>query len=340
MRHFKRIVVTGGLGFIGTDFIRMLADNPSFTGKILNIDNMTYSANENNLSGIDKYIDYNYERLDISDFNAIALTLSRFDPDLIVHFAAESHVDFSIKHPDIVTKTNVMGTEVMLDVARRLWKDRKDVLFHHVSTDEVYGALGEKGAFTEISPYNPHSPYSAGKAASDLIAKAFITTYGMPITISNCSNNYGPFQSPDKFMPKVMLNLLTNKKIPVFGDGKNVRDWLYVRDHNRAIWSIIQEGIVGEKYNIGGKTEKTNLEIIETIVGLYCKHINSANSDPLQYIDFVEDRKGHDRRYAVDYSKIQTNLNWTPTTEFNSGLEATFNWYANNIEWCQSFVDR
>jgi dTDP-glucose 4,6-dehydratase len=274
---------------------------------------------------------------------------SKYDIDTVVHFAAESHVDRSIFGPEAFVKTNVMGTFTLLDVARNFWQEalsvgfpgagapaiRQDVLFHHISTDEVYGSLGETGAFSETTPYNPRSPYSASKAASDHLAMAYSHTYGLPVTLSNCSNNYGPYQFPEKLIPLSILHILEGKVLPVYGDGKNVRDWLYVEDHNRAVWLILQQGLPGEKYNIGGENEWENIKLLHLLIDTVSKKADLDPEKVRSMISYVKDRPGHDRRYAINCSKVKTELGWKPAFSFEQGLEKTVDWYLANSEWIE-----
>ncbi|MEJ5285213.1 MAG: dTDP-glucose 4,6-dehydratase [Brevinematales bacterium] len=333
----KRLMVTGGCGFIGCNFIRYVFENTNFDGIIVNVDKLTYAGNPHSLSDIsEKYKDrYFFEKVDICDGKAIRNILEMYQIDTIVHFAAESHVDRSIIGPADFINTNIVGTFTLLECARDYWRDRKDVLFHHVSTDEVYGSLGEEGYFTEDTPYDPRSPYSASKAASDHLVMAYYHTYGLPVTLSNCSNNYGPYHFPEKLIPLMIINILEGKPLPVYGEGKNVRDWLYVVDHARAIYKIITEGKIGEKYNIGGGEEKRNIEVVNII----CEKMAEKLSKPRDYyknlITFVKDRPGHDYRYAMCYEKIKRELGWEPEYTFEKGIEKTIEWYLQNKDWVE-----
>jgi len=333
----KNLLVTGGCGFIGANFIHFLFEEIGFDGRVINVDSLTYAGNPENLADLPESArqQYHFIQADICDENIMARVFDDFDIDTVCHFAAESHVDRSIVTPDAFVRTNVNGTFVLLELARR--RLDKLNLFHHISTDEVFGELGDEGAFTEMTPYNPSSPYSASKAASDHLVRAYSRTYGMPVTISNCSNNYGPCQFPEKLIPLISLNALEGRPLPVYGDGKNVRDWLYVRDHCRAIWTIMQRGERGETYNVGGRCEKTNIDVVQTI----CRLLDDI-APPLaqgareSLITFVKDRPGHDFRYAIDCSKLERELGWVPAESFESGMRQTIDWYLTHQGW----VDR
>ena len=346
MRALKNILVTGGAGFIGCNFIRFLLEKThGFDGRIINLDALTYAGNRTSLADIETQYGssthgekarYFFEQGDICDRAFVEPLFKKYDIDTVAHFAAESHVDRSIYGPEAFIKTNVMGTFTLLDVARNVWKDRKDVLFHHISTDEVYGSLGETGYFTETTPYDPRSPYSASKAGSDHLALAYSHTYGIPVTLSNCSNNYGPYQFPEKLIPLMILNMLEGKPLPVYGDGKNIRDWLYVEDHNSAVWEIMRKGIAGETYNIGGENEWENIKLLNVLIDITAA---KAKLDPAKVRDtitFVKDRPGHDRRYAIDCSKIKRCLGWKQTVSFEEGLSRTVEWYLANAQWVQN----
>ena len=332
--EIKNLMVTGGLGFIGSNFIRYLLEIPDFTGRIINIDKLTYAGNIENLMDIgERYPDrYIFQRADICDFDLMRDIFLRYHIDAVCHFAAESHVDRSIKRPERFIHTNVIGTFNLLEIART--NAENFVLFHHISTDEVYGSLGLEGYFTEASPYRPNSPYSASKAASDHLVRAYHKTYGLPTTISNCSNNYGPYQFPEKLIPLIIINAMQGKPLPVYGDGKNVRDWLYVRDHCEAVWTVMQAGRRGETYNIGGNSEMENIVIVEMICDLLDEIIPpSTGRSRREMITFVKDRPGHDRRYAIDFSKLREELHWDPRESFASGLRKTILWYLDNGPW-------
>ena len=343
------ILVTGGAGFIGSNFIRHLLERKDFSGTVVNYDKLTYAGNLASLADVSERHNgkrYFFERGDVRDQDRVAEVLGRHDITIVVHFAAESHVDRSIFGPKDFVETNINGTFSMLEAARQAWDGRKDVRFHHISTDEVYGSLGESGQFLETTPYDPRSPYSASKAASDHLVRAYHHTYGLPVTVSNCSNNYGPYQFPEKLVPLVILNALEGKPLPVYGDGKNVRDWLYVEDHCEAVWLILRKGKVGETYNIGGECERTNIEVVQTICDVLEKlrpsaanhELRTKNSELQTYralITFVKDRAGHDRRYAIDCNKIKRELGWEQRHTFDRGLAETITWYLRHAEWVQ-----
>jgi dTDP-glucose 4,6-dehydratase len=332
------ILVTGGAGFIGSNFIlQWIASEPV---RILNLDKLTYAGNLNNLRAVEAHPRYRFEQGDIVDREFFRNLLRREEPRAIVHFAAESHVDRSIHGPDDFVRTNVNGTFSLLEEARAYWlalpeSDRDSFRFLHVSTDEVYGSLSPNDpAFSETTPYNPNSPYSASKAASDHLVRAYHHTYGLPVLTTNCSNNYGPHQFPEKLIPLMILNACAGKPLPVYGDGENVRDWLYVEDHCRAIRTVLSHGRVGETYNIGGRSEKRNLEIIGSI----CELLDELRpNDPAvphsKLVSFVKDRPGHDRRYAMDTRKIERELNWHPLETFETGIRKTVRWYLEHEDW-------
>ena len=339
MRALKNILVTGGAGFIGCNFIRCLIKKGSaFSGRIINLDALTYAGNLMSLEDIAEDGRYFFEHGDICNRAFVETIFDKYEIDTIVHFAAESHVDRSILGPEAFIKTNVMGTYTLLDVARNVWKGRNDVLFHHVSTDEVYGSLGETGHFTEQTAYDPRSPYSASKAGSDHLLMAYWHTYGLPVTLSNCSNNYGPYQFPEKLIPLMILNMLEEKPLPVYGDGKNIRDWLYVEDHNSAVWDIVQKGRSGETYNIGGENEWENIKLLDVLIDIVSAKADLNPENVRKTIHFVKDRPGHDRRYAIDCSKIKHELGWKQSVSFNEGLEQTVDWYLNNKQWVASIL--
>lgn len=330
------ILVTGGAGFIGSNFIHYLFKQADFTGTVINVDKLTYAGNPENLADIEKEhggTRYFFEKADICDHEKIAAIFAKYAIDMVVNFAAESHVDRSIFGPKEFIQTNIIGTFTLLEAAKKVWGARQDVLFHHVSTDEVYGSLGETDFFYENTPYAPRSPYSASKAASDHLVSAYFHTYHLPVTISNCSNNYGPYHFPEKLIPLMILNMLEEKPLPVYGDGKNVRDWLFVEDHCSAIYAILKKGRHGETYNIGGENEWTNIEL----VNLLCEKVAEKNNKPKEYykklITFVNDRPGHDRRYAINCDKIKNELGWTQAVTFAEGLDRTVSWYLANHEW-------
>jgi dTDP-glucose 4,6-dehydratase len=340
------LLVTGGAGFIGSNFIRFLLEKTAFKGKIINFDKLTYAGNLLNLTDIfDKFGGnrYFFERGDICDYGKVEEMLARYDITIVAHFAAESHVDRSIFGPKDFVETNINGTFNLLEAARRRWNGKKDVRFHHVSTDEVYGSLGDTGQFYETTAYDPRSPYSASKASSDHLVRSYYHTYNLPITISNCSNNYGPHHFPEKLIPLIILNALEGKPLPVYGDGRNVRDWLYVEDHCDAIWTILKKGVPGETYNIGGECEKLNIDIVRMICDILEERCpvsqNSRAASVSRYQDlitFVSDRPGHDRRYAINCDKIKKELGWTQHHHFEDGLKRTIDWFLQHPEWVNS----
>lgn len=338
-RSFSNVLVTGGAGFIGSNFIRYLLGRPEFMGRIINYDILTYAGNLNNLSDIvARYGGERYSFIlgDICDQAKLDSVFDEYNIDAVVHFAAESHVDRSIHDPSSFIRTNVLGTQVLLDVARRKWTGRNDVLFHHISTDEVYGSLGDEGAFREDTPYDPRSPYSASKAAADHLVMAYWHTYGLPVTLSNCSNNYGPYQFPEKLIPLIIGNIEKRKQLPIYGDGLNVRDWLYVGDHNSAVWMIMRDGRLGQKYNIGGETEWENIRLVKALCEIYSEESSGEIQDALKLIAFVKDRPGHDRRYAIDCTKLKSELGWRQSVSINEGLRVTVQWYLNNRSWTEN----
>ncbi len=331
----KVVLVTGGAGFIGSNFVRhLLSADPAV--RLVNYDALTYAGTLANLEGVDEQYSgrYRFVQADICDAEAVGAILADENVDTIVHLAAESHVDRSITAPAAFLQTNVMGTYVLLEAAREIWKGRDDVRFHHVGTDEVYGSLGPEGVFTEETPYDPSSPYSASKAAADHLVSAWARTYGVRATLSLCSNNYGPFQFPEKLLPLMICNALQETSLPVYGDGQNVRDWLHVADHCRALEVIIRRGAIGRSYNIGGDNEWQNIEV----VGLLCDLLQQMQPPQRvkhyrDLITFVPDRPGHDRRYAMGAARVRTELGWTPACRFEEGLEQTIRWYLDNSQW-------
>lgn len=351
MRKLKNILVTGGAGFIGSNFIHYLFglssangnlfNDADFSGNVVNVDCLTYAGNLESLKDVEEKFGgkrYFFEKVDICNRPEIERILKQYDIDTIIHFAAESHVDRSILGPETFIKTNVMGTFTLLDAARNFWKKpdgtfRDDVLFHHISTDEVYGSLGETGYFTETTPYDPRSPYSSSKASSDHIAMAYFHTYGLPLTLSNCTNNYGPYQFPEKLLPLMISNIRDGKSLPVYGKGDNIRDWIYVEDHNRAVWLIVNKGRIGQKYNIGGENEWQNIKLLHKVIELAAKKLGKPVSEIEKTITYVKDRPGHDKRYAIDCTKIKTELGWQRKMTFEEGLNATVDWYLKNTEW-------
>jgi dTDP-glucose 4,6-dehydratase len=330
----ENMLVTGGCGFIGSNFIRYLLDESDFEGRIINVDNLTYAGNPENLTEIEeKYGDrYVFIKADICNRERMNGFFDEYHLDSVCHFAAESHVDRSIVGPGAFIQTNIVGTFNLLEAARS--HQRQVELFHHISTDEVFGSLGMEGLFTETTPYQPNSPYSASKASSDHLVRAYHETYGLPVTISNCSNNYGPYQFPEKLIPLVILNAREDKPLPIYGDGLNVRDWLYVRDHCTAVWTIMKNGKKGDTYNIGGNHEMENIRIVETICDLMdaLPHM-SGKPSRRTLITYVKDRLGHDRRYAIDAGKLKRDLGWVPEESFQSGIEKTLSWYLSHQAW-------
>jgi dTDP-glucose 4,6-dehydratase len=327
-----KILVTGGAGFIGSNFLRVFV--PKYKEHtFINLDKLTYAANLSNLKNIDQEENYRFERADIADYDSVQEIFKRYNPDTVVHFAAESHVDRSIVGPADFIRTNIVGTFNLLEACRKYWKDKEGKVFHHVSTDEVYGSLGEAGYFTEESRYDPSSPYSASKASSDHLVRAYHRTYGLPVKITNCSNNYGPYQFPEKLIPLMILNAIEGKPLPVYGQGQNVRDWLYVEDHCHAIWLVIQKGRVGETYNIGGNNEWKNIDIVHKICDILGEELDKDPTQFKQLVTFVADRPGHDLRYALDSTKIRRELGWKPCETFETGLRKTVKWYLENKWW-------
>ena len=335
----KKILVTGGAGFIGSNFIQLALRQSGV--QILNLDKLTYAGNLDSLQTVAGNPDYRFVQTDLCDATAVAPAVAEFQPDAIVHFAAESHVDRSIDGPAAFIQTNIIGTFNLLEAARHYWKelpaDRQAVFrFLHVSTDEVYGSLGETGLFTEETAYAPNSPYSASKASSDHLVRAYHHTYGLPTLTTNCSNNYGPYQFPEKLIPLMILNALAGKALPVYGDGMQVRDWLYVEDHCRAILTVLDRGIPGETYNIGGHNEMPNIRIVQKICALLDELRPRSDGQPYTgQITYVTDRPGHDRRYAIDAGKIGRELGWAPQETFDTGIRKTVEWYLNNDVWCE-----
>ncbi len=335
----QTILVTGGGGFIGSCLVRHLMTNQSF--QVINLDKLTYAGNLNSLVAVWNDARHIFIKADISDREKLGQIFTDYSPQAVINLAAESHVDRSIDGPQVFVQTNVMGTFQLLEAARSYWNrlssaSQKLFRFLHVSTDEVFGSLGETGSFTESSSYAPNSPYSASKASSDHFVRAYYHTYGLPTVTTNCSNNYGPYQFPEKLIPLMILNALDGKPLPVYGDGLNVRDWLYVEDHVLALCAVLERGVIGETYNIGGRCEKTNLEVVHTICSMMnriCPQLPHVPTE--QLITRVNDRPGHDRRYAMDSSKIETDLGWFPTQTFETGLERTIRWYLDNREWVE-----
>ena len=367
MRKLKNILVTGGAGFIGCNFIHYLFglsnsgtdlfNDADFSGRVINVDCLTYAGNLESLKDVENKFGvtainsdgktlgkekarYFFEKVDICDREQIERIFKQYDIDTVIHFAAESHVDRSILGPETFMKTNVMGTFTLLDVARNYWdisldKTRDDVIFHHISTDEVYGSLGETGYFLESTPYDPRSPYSSSKASSDHIVMAYYHTYGLPITLSNCTNNYGPFQFPEKLLPLMISSIKDGKNLPVYGKGDNIRDWIYVEDHNRGVWQIVKNSPAGEKWNLGGENEWQNIKLLNKVIDLTSNEIGKNADDVRKTITYVKDRPGHDKRYAIDCTKAKTKLGWQRKMTFEEGLLATIRWYLSHEEWIE-----
>ena len=329
-----KVLVTGGAGFIGANFLRSaIVSRPK--DEFINVDVLTYAANLESLADVADRPNYSLERVDITDSANITELFERTQPDVVVHFAAESHVDRSILGPGAFVQTNVVGTFQLLEAARAA-HSKKPLLFHHVSTDEVYGSLGPTGFFTETTAYDPSSPYSASKASSDHLVRAYHRTYGLPVKITNCSNNYGPYQFPEKLLPLMIKNALARKPLPVYGKGDNVRDWLYVQDHCDAIWAVIERGEVGDTFNVGGNNEVKNLDLVHRLCAILAEETGTSLKEFTDLITFVTDRPGHDHRYAIDASKLKRLLDWTPKESLETGLRKTVRWYLDNSAWVES----
>jgi len=329
----KKILVTGGAGFIGSHLVRLLVNKYPDT-LMVNLDKLTYAGNLANLTDIENLPNYEFVKGDIVDEEFIMATFDAYRFDGVIHLAAESHVDRSIASPKEFIMTNIVGTVNLLNAARFYWKDHYEgKRFYHVSTDEVYGSLGDEGKFLETTPYDPRSPYSASKASSDHLVRAYHHTYGLPIVISNCSNNYGPNQFPEKLIPLIINNIRHNKPLPVYGQGTNIRDWLYVEDHAKAIDLIYQKGAGGETYNIGGNNERQNIDIVITLCRIMDRQLGRSNGESEKLITYVKDRAGHDLRYAIDATKLHETLGWQPEVQFNDGFEKTVAWYLANEQW-------
>ena len=333
-----KILVTGGAGFIGSAVIRHIIQHTN--NQVFNIDKLTYAGNLESLKGIDQHPNYQFKQIDICNTEQITAAIDAFQPNAIMHLAAESHVDRSIDGPAAFIQTNIVGTYTLLEAARKYWMSldveaQQNFRFHHISTDEVYGDLeGTTDLFTETTSYAPSSPYSASKASSDHLVRAWHRTYGLPVIVTNCSNNYGPYHFPEKLIPLVILNALDAKPLPVYGNGQQIRDWLFVEDHARALYKVVTEGVVGETYNVGGHNEKQNIEVVKTICKILDELKPQANGQAYEsLITFVKDRPGHDLRYAIDATKIQNELGWTPAETFETGIRKTVEWYLNNQEW-------
>jgi dTDP-glucose 4,6-dehydratase len=335
-----KLLITGGAGFIGSNLIHHLVDRPEVE-RLVNLDCLTYAGHLANLEGVSGHPKYAFVKVDLRDKPAVLRVVEQHAITHVMHLAAESHVDRSITGPGDFISTNIVGTFNLLEACRAAWNGQlTDRRFHHVSTDEVYGSLGPAGYFTETTPYAPNSPYSASKASSDFLVRAYHHTYGVPVVITNCSNNYGPFQFPEKLIPVVIQSCLARKRVPVYGDGMNVRDWLYVRDHAEALWQVLTRGKEGETYNIGGHNEWANIRIVELICDLVDELAPQLGGNTRQLITFVKDRPGHDRRYAIDASKIQRELGWVPAHTFEKGIRETVRWYLENQAWVNTVLDR
>lgn len=334
------LLVTGGAGFIGSNLIQHIIDKPEVK-KLINLDCLTYAGHLANLEAVSKNSKYVFEKVDLRDKPSVIRVVEQHNITHVMHLAAESHVDRSITGPGDFISTNIVGTFNLLEACRVFWSGKfEDNRFHHVSTDEVYGSLGDTGYFTETTPYAPNSPYSASKASSDMIVRAYHHTYGLNTVITNCSNNYGPFQFPEKLIPVVIQNCLSRKKIPVYGDGMNVRDWLYVRDHAEALWQVLNRGKTAETYNIGGHNEWANINIVKLICDLIDEMSPQSGGDTQKLISYVKDRPGHDRRYAIDASKLQNELGWVPAYTFERGIREAVRWYLDNQAWVKTVVMR
>ena len=340
----RNIIITGGAGFIGSHVVRLFVNNyPQYN--IINVDKLSYAGNLANLKDIEDRPNYKFKRLDICDFEDLYQLFQDENIDGVIHLAAESHVDRSIKDPFTFAKTNVMGTLSLLQAAKLYWESRpegyKGKLFYHISTDEVYGALGfDDTLFTEETKYDPHSPYSASKASSDHFVRAYHDTYGMPTIVTNCSNNYGPYQFPEKLIPLFINNIRTRKPLPVYGNGENIRDWLYVEDHARAIEAIFHRGKIADTYNIGGCNEWRNIDLIKVIIATVDRLLGNPEGHSIDLITYVTDRPGHDARYAIDASKLQQELGWQPSLQFEEGIERTVRWYLENEEWIENITSK
>ena len=339
-----RILLTGGAGFIGSAVVRHIIKNTD--DEVLNLDKLTYAGNLESLNEISGNPRYQFQQVDICDADKLADVFTMFKPDVVMHLAAESHVDRSIDGPTAFIQTNIVGTYTLLEAARQYWQGLEEskkthFRFHHISTDEVYGDLeGTTDLFTETTSYAPSSPYSASKASSDHLVRAWQRTYGLPTIVTNCSNNYGPYHFPEKLIPLVILNALDGKPLPIYGKGDQIRDWLFVEDHARALYKVVTEGVVGETYNVGGHNEKQNIEVVKTICKILDELKPQANGQTYEsLITFVKDRPGHDLRYAIDATKIQNELGWTPAETFETGIRKTVQWYLNNLDWCHRVQD-
>ena len=340
-----KLLITGGAGFIGSNLIHHVIDRAEIA-KLVNLDCLTYAGHLENLEKVSKHPKYVFEKVDLRDKAAVLRVVEKHAITHVMHLAAESHVDRSITGPGDFITTNIIGTFNLLEACRTCWlspesrvpSPQSEVRFHHVSTDEVYGSLGATGFFTETTPYAPNSPYSSSKASSDMLVRAYHHTYGLPTVITNCSNNYGPYQFPEKLIPVVIQSIMARKPVPVYGDGMNVRDWLYVRDHDEALWLALTRGKLGETYNIGGHNEWANLRIVQLICDTIDEFVPKLGGNSRKLITFVKDRLGHDRRYAIDASKIQRELGWTPAHKFEDGIRETVRWYLDNQAWVKTVL--
>jgi len=335
-----KLLVTGGAGFIGSAVVRQAVRDGH---TVINLDKLTYAGSLSNVKNVANSPNYSFEHADICDRAALDAILAKHQPDAIMHLAAESHVDRSIDGPSAFVETNITGTYMMLEAARAYWVAQgkpEAFRFHHISTDEVFGSLGAEGQFTETTPYDPRSPYSASKAASDHLVRAWHETYGLPVVLTNCSNNYGPYHFPEKLIPVIILNALAGKPLPIYGDGSNVRDWLYVEDHADALLLVVRKGAVGRSYNIGGENERSNLQLVQTVCAILDAKRPKASGSYADQITFVTDRPGHDARYAIDPSRIREELGWRPSVTVEQGLERTVDWYLANEEWWRALQDR
>lgn len=336
-RKLTNLLVTGGAGFIGSNFIRFLFEKADFAGTVVNLDKLTYAGNPGNLADVQSDFPDRYTLIqgDICDAALVSSIFEEHEIDTVVHFAAESHVDRSIEGPEAFIQTNVVGTYTLLQAARTCWAENlyEGNVFHHVSTDEVFGSLGEEGAFDETTAYDPRSPYSASKASSDHLVKAYYHTYGLPVTMTNCSNNYGPYQFPEKLIPLIIENILEGKPLPVYGDGRNIRDWLYVEDHTIAVWTVMNHGQIGRTYTVGGENEWENIRLVHSLCEIVAEKTGKEPSDYRKLIRYVKDRPGHDRRYAIDCSRIKAELGWRQSVDFTEGLRRTVQWYLDNRDW-------